>query len=86
MSIALEVQMQDRKIQKHLFPAIAMLLGLSVGVFVFANRPTTSQKYSQEQFFRPVTLGLTTTYLILAVGTSLRRTKDRLAKRKKLGT
>ncbi len=77
--------MQDKKVQKHLFPAISMLLGLSVGIFVFVNRPTPSQKYSREQFFRPITLGLTTTYLSLAFGTTLRRTKDRLAQRKKLG-
>lgn len=78
--------MQPKKFQKHLFPAIAVLLGLSVGIFVSTQRPTTNQKYSQEQFFRPVTLGLTTTYLLLAVGTSFKRTKHRLAKQNNLET
>lgn len=69
--------MHKPNLKPYSFPIASILLGGVVGIFTFLNQPAPSQeKYTNERFFRPVFLGLTTTYVVLSVSVNLKLAKD----------
>lgn len=74
--------MPTKQIRAYSFPVATMLLGMVVGAFCFMQQPA-NERGSVARLFKPVSYGLTTTYVALTLGINLRLARERKLKQSK---
>lgn len=65
------------------FPVASIFLGLFVGIFMFLQSSPDKEESLNKRIFKPVTTGLTITYLMLTLGINLRLGSDKPEKQEK---
>ena len=66
------------------FPVVSILLGLTAGVLAFLHQSPKDDQTLADRFLRPTCLGLTTTYIVMTIGTNLKIAKARSRKTSRL--